>query len=64
MDGSGLRKYKDGGTYIGKFKNGQRHGYGLMWYSNGDFYSGDFVGDLKEGLGIPSVEQKKTMFFI
>lgn len=56
MDGSGLRRYKDGSIYIGEWKNGKRHGYGLMWYLNGDFYAGEFVKDLKQGSGIFNVE--------
>lgn len=64
MDGSGLRRYKDGGVYIGKWKNGLRHGYGLMWYSNGDFYAGNFVGDFRDGLGMISKKILSKLFAV
>lgn len=52
MHGFGMRRFRDGGVYIGYWKHGKRHGYGQMWYPNGEFYAGDWVKDQREGLGM------------
>ena len=37
--------------YVGKYKDGKRHGQGIYTWSNGDKYVGDFKNGKPEGIG-------------
>ena len=44
--------YEDGTYYIGKFKNGMRHGKGIYHYEDGKInYDGEYINDTQEGNG-------------
>ena len=43
--------FKNGGYYIGEWKDSWKLGYGECYYSNGDVYKGNWVNDMKEGQG-------------
>jgi len=44
-NGPGTETYKDGSSYVGVFKDGERNGQGTYTYSDGDKY----VGEYKDG---------------
>ena len=45
-EGNGIYYYKDGGTYIGQWKNNLKYGKGKYYYKNGNTcYDGNFFDD-------------------
>lgn len=50
-EGKGLYLWKDGGKYLGDFRQGQMHGYGKRLYSSGSFYEGEFSNGKRSGKG-------------
>ena len=49
QNGKGTMLYKDGSTYIGEFKNGQRHGYGISQEKGGEGKLGYWMCDILVG---------------
>ena len=47
----GSHTYANGGTYVGEFKGGKRHGQGTMTFPNGERYEGGYVDDKRHGRG-------------
>ena len=43
------KTYSDGSIYIGKLKNGLRHGLGRFVSVDGSFYEGSWSDDVREG---------------
>ena len=53
--GNGTMYYVSGGSYVGQWADGLRHGHGLQKYgqaSGGDHYEGSWKNDTKSGFGI------------
>ena len=48
------------GTYIGNFKNGEKHGKGTIHYYNGDKFVGEFFNGKKNGKGIFTYSSGET----
>ena len=44
-------KCPDGTTYVGNFKNGNRHGHGQSNLINGDTYTGIYQDNARNGYG-------------
>lgn len=44
-------EYPDGSKYVGKIKNGNRHGKGIMYFSSGNYYEGEWKNDNFHGKG-------------
>jgi hypothetical protein len=45
------QKYSNGDSYVGKLKDGMRHGAGVYMYKKGGKYVGEFVNGQSEGKG-------------
>eukprot|EP00762_Andalucia_godoyi_P007794 ANDGO_01797.mRNA.1 Flagellar radial spoke protein 1 len=53
MDGRGLYVFKEvQSKYLGRYKNGKKHGHGILWYKDGSRYEGTFADDELHGIGI------------
>lgn len=53
LDGFGELTTKQGDTYVGDFKNGQRHGEGdIIWAGTQDSYVGEWLAGHMEGRGV------------
>ena len=44
--------YTNGDKYIGRLKDGKKHGKGTYYFEDGDRYEGDFKNDKREGSGV------------
>ena len=51
-NGFGVWEWKSGSTYMGSFKDGNRHGYGYFLFKNGDKYIGNWDKNIREGYGV------------
>ena len=55
MDGKGTFNYKDGSTYVGEWKDSEKHGHGVFtWPSTGpshNKYDGNWVKGKQHGQG-------------
>jgi hypothetical protein len=52
VDGYGRFEWKNGASYEGYWKDGQKHGKGKAIYRTGDSYIGDHVEDKRHGYGV------------
>ena len=50
-NGPGTETYKDGSSYVGVFKDGERNGQGTYTYSDGDKYEGEWKDGKYHGQG-------------
>ena len=50
-NGPGTETYKDGSSYVGVFKDGERNGQGTYTYSDGDKYEGEWKDGKYDGQG-------------
>ena len=50
-EGWGIKKWADGGLYVGMWLNNQANGKGYFFHSDGDVYAGDWVEDKANGNG-------------
>jgi len=50
-DGEGTMNYPSG-SYIGRWKDGLRHGIGKFVWNNGDMYNGEWSNDKRHGQGV------------
>ncbi len=49
MEGTGIIKYADGGSYFGSFKRNKKHGFGVYTHPNGDQTNGYWREGEREG---------------
>ncbi len=50
-NGVGIYLWKNGNSYAGEWKNGERHGFGRYDWDDGSYYYGFFKNDQREGKG-------------
>lgn len=51
VNGFGVMKFPDGGTYEGSFKTTLLNGFGYYYYPEGGNYTGEFVNNTMQGTG-------------
>ncbi|MDC9723685.1 MAG: hypothetical protein PSN34_13065, partial [Urechidicola sp.] len=51
LNGFGIMKFTDGGTYEGSFNSGALHGFGYYYYPDGSTYTGEFANNKVLGIG-------------
>lgn len=51
VNGFGVMKFTDGGTYEGSFKDGVLDGFGYYYYPDGGSYTGEFKNNQIQGFG-------------
>ena len=50
-DGQGTQTHKDGGKFVGEYKDGKKNGQGILSFPNGDRYDGEFKNNKPDGQG-------------
>jgi len=51
LNGKGHKKWENGDSYEGDFKEDMRNGYGILKFGNGDIFQGEFKENYKNGKG-------------
>ena len=54
-NGQGTSTFRDGGKYIGEYREGLLNGQGTFTWSNGNKYVGEFKDGLLNGQGISTL---------
>jgi hypothetical protein len=62
MNGAGLYKYRDEGTYEGEYKDNRPHGMGHSKYTCGTEYRGEWVGGKYGGEGIQKMREQSSYY--
>jgi hypothetical protein len=63
VNGWGTKIYKNGGKYVGEFKNSIENGSANYTNPQGEVYAGEYVNGKKEGYGTLYGKDKKIIYF-
>jgi hypothetical protein len=59
VDGEGVRTYRDGSNYEGRFRNGVRSGRGTQTWRDGRRYEGSWMADRRHGNGVQTYRNSR-----